>query len=81
MSDVLEVLERDRWDAPFTQDEQGRAAAALEAGRVVFLPHLAFAVRRGRASLPAEGRGRCRPQERQPRPRHRATARHRGGGP
>ncbi len=44
MSDVLEVLERDRWDAPFTQDEQGRAAAALEAGRVLFLPHLAFAV-------------------------------------
>ena len=40
--DVLEVLDRTAWDAPFTADEQARAVEALEAGRVVCLPHLAF---------------------------------------
>jgi len=42
--DVLEVLDRTAWDAPFTADEQSRAIGALEAGRVVCLPHLAFPI-------------------------------------
>jgi 3-deoxy-D-manno-oct-2-ulosonic acid (Kdo) hydroxylase len=43
-SDVLETLDLSAWDGPFDPMAQARAGAALEAGRVVFLPNLAFEV-------------------------------------
>ena len=44
-SGVLEVLDAAAWAGPFDPDIQARATAGLEAGRVVFLPNLAFALR------------------------------------
>lgn len=43
-ADVLETLALEDWAGPFDADTQARVAAALEAGKVVFLPRLAFAV-------------------------------------
>ena len=43
-SAVLESIEVADWAGPFPQTTQDRAIAALEAGRVVFFPHLAFAL-------------------------------------
>ncbi len=40
--DVLETLDAAAWAGPFDEATRARAIAALEAGRVVFLPHLAF---------------------------------------
>ncbi len=42
--DVLETLTLQSWDGPFDAGTQARAVAALEEGRVIFLPHLAFTV-------------------------------------
>jgi len=44
-NEVLSVFDHTSWDGPFDADTQARALAALEEGRVVFLPHLAFRVR------------------------------------
>jgi len=46
-ADVLEALAIASWDAPIAPDLQSRALAALESGRVVFLPRLAFALEPG----------------------------------
>ncbi len=42
---MLEIVAATTWDGAFDPETQARAIAGLEAGRVVFLPHLAFAVR------------------------------------
>lgn len=39
---VIEELPISQWEGPFSQDDQDRAVAALESGKVVFLPGLAF---------------------------------------
>jgi hypothetical protein len=44
-SDVLEVIDATSWSDRFDEATQARAIAALEAGRVVFFPHLAFGLR------------------------------------
>jgi hypothetical protein len=36
------VLDVNRWDHPFSPDEQGRAVQALEHGQVLFFPRLAY---------------------------------------
>ena len=41
--EVTLALPFDRWEGPFDPDWQARALAALEGGRVLLLPHLAFA--------------------------------------
>lgn len=43
-ADVLEVLTATEWNGPFDIATQTRAVTALEAGHVLFLPHLAFQV-------------------------------------
>jgi hypothetical protein len=43
-SDVLETVDAPRWGGPFDAATQARAVAALETGRVVYLPQLAFEV-------------------------------------
>ena len=43
-NDVLEMFENARWDTAFTPAEQARATTALERGRVVTFPRLAFAL-------------------------------------
>jgi hypothetical protein len=43
-SEVLESIETAEWTGPFDAATQARAIGALEAGRVVFFPHLAFAL-------------------------------------
>ena len=42
MSETVEELPVTAWDGPFGEEEQWRALKALEAGKVVFLPRLAF---------------------------------------
>ena len=42
--DVLSTLEIDRWEGPFSEDNQARAVEALEAGRLLYLPRLSFAI-------------------------------------
>ncbi|MGH7057497.1 MAG: Kdo hydroxylase family protein, partial [Acetobacteraceae bacterium] len=42
--DVLEVLSVAAWDTTLGEAERGRAVDALESGRVLFLPFLAFAL-------------------------------------
>jgi hypothetical protein len=44
-AEVLEIIEAADWAGPFGAAEQARAIAGLEAGRVVFFPHLAFVLR------------------------------------
>ena len=46
--DVLETVHAGSWTGPFDQGIRGQAIAALESGRVIVLPELAFAL------LPAE---------------------------
>lgn len=46
-ADVLEVLTATEWSGPFDTTMQTRAVSALEAGRVLFLPQLAFQVAPG----------------------------------
>jgi hypothetical protein len=41
---LLETVSLTDWNGPFEPQDQERAMAALEAGRILFLPHLAFAV-------------------------------------
>jgi hypothetical protein len=41
---LLETLSLDNWRGPFSPGDQARAIAALEAGRIVFLPRLSFTV-------------------------------------
>ncbi|WP_197094578.1 Kdo hydroxylase family protein [Microvirga massiliensis] len=48
---MIESLEIDRWSGPFSAELQHKALAALEAGRVVFCPRLAFAVKDEEAKL------------------------------
>jgi len=43
-TDVLEELPVATWNGPFPADLQARALNALEAGRVIYCPHLPFAV-------------------------------------
>ena len=43
-ADVLEDLPITTWNGPFSPDLQARALSALEAGRVIFCPHLPFVV-------------------------------------
>ena len=43
-ADVLEELPINTWNGPFAPDLQARALSALEAGRVIFCPHLPFRV-------------------------------------
>jgi hypothetical protein len=43
-SDVLETIAVADWSGPFSPEAQARAAAALEAGRVVVLPKLEFRI-------------------------------------
>ncbi|HET8580384.1 MAG TPA: Kdo hydroxylase family protein [Nitrospiraceae bacterium] len=42
--DVVTTLDIDRWDGPFATDLQERAVTALESGRLLYLPQLAFAL-------------------------------------
>jgi hypothetical protein len=42
MSTNLETFENSLWEAQFTSEEQNRAAQALENGKVLYLPSLAF---------------------------------------
>lgn len=42
--DVLEIVDGDSWTGPFDAATQRRAIEALESGRVISLPHLAFAL-------------------------------------
>ncbi len=44
MGDVVETMELSGWTGPFEPADQNRAVAALERGRVVFFPRLAFVV-------------------------------------
>lgn len=48
---VIESLEIDRWAGPFPAALQTRAVDALEGGRVVFCPRLAFTLRDDEVSL------------------------------
>lgn len=41
-ADVTEEFSQSDWAGPFTDEDRARAIAALEAGRVVLLPNLAF---------------------------------------
>jgi len=41
-ADVTEELAHTDWSGPFSTEDRARAVAALENGRVVLLPHLAF---------------------------------------
>ncbi len=43
-SSVIEELRITRWEGPFSAEDRQRAVAALESGKVVFLPDLPFAV-------------------------------------
>lgn len=43
-ADVMDVLTVTEWEGPFDAATQDRAVTALEAGHVLFLPHLAFCV-------------------------------------
>ena len=43
-SDALEELSVRDWSGPFAPEDQARALAGLESGRVIFLPALAFKV-------------------------------------
>lgn len=42
--DTIEILNINSWEGPFSKEEQDRAIKALENGKVVFLPHLPFAL-------------------------------------
>jgi hypothetical protein len=44
-AEVLEIFDATAWSGPFDAREQARAVDALELGRVVFFPRLAFVVR------------------------------------
>jgi hypothetical protein len=48
-SDVLQELPITSWEGPFSSDDQASALDALESGRVVTLPHLAFVLMPGEA--------------------------------
>lgn len=43
-TDVVDVLNLTEWEGPFDAVTQDRAVTALEAGHVLYLPHLAFQV-------------------------------------
>ncbi len=43
--DVLETLEIESWNGPFSEDDAARAADSLESGRVLFFPRLPFVLR------------------------------------
>ena len=43
-NEVLDILPVARWDAAADTTMQARAVAALESGKVLFLPNLAFAL-------------------------------------
>ena len=59
--DVLEVLGVTAWDAPTEPAQSARAVAALEGGRVLFFPFLAFALEEGeKRFLTAEALGQGR---------------------
>jgi hypothetical protein len=56
-SDVVEKFAATSWDGPFDTATQARALAALESGRLIFLPQLAFRVRDEERSLLAATAG------------------------
>src|ERR1700733_9608242 len=60
--DVLETLETATWNGPFAQSDAVRAVDALESGRVLFLPRLAFTLRAEEQALltPALSSGRAK---------------------
>jgi 3-deoxy-D-manno-oct-2-ulosonic acid (Kdo) hydroxylase len=49
--DVLETLDLQSWTGPFGANVQGAAVAALESGKVLYFPHLAFALRDAEKTL------------------------------
>src|ERR1700741_4951797 len=49
--DVLETIDLDAWTGPFGDNMRGAAVAALESGKVLYFPHLAFALRDAEKTL------------------------------
>ena len=45
ISDVIQTLDVSGWTGPFDSADQSRAVASLEAGKVLYFPHLAFEIR------------------------------------
>lgn len=61
LTDLIEELPLTSWDGPFPPDLQQRAVAALESGRVLFLPRLPFEIQPAeRRFLAADSAGRER---------------------
>jgi hypothetical protein len=54
---AVETLPIEHWHGPFAADVQRRGLAALEAGSVLFLPHLAFVLDETERSVLAEASG------------------------
>lgn len=47
IGEVVETFDFEQWTGPFTPDVQARAIAALEAGKVLFFPHMPFILQSG----------------------------------
>lgn len=62
MSDVLHIVEIENWSGPFASDVRTRAGDALENGKVLFLPRLAFGLEEHERSLltPAVSNGKSK---------------------
>ncbi|HXQ66169.1 MAG TPA: Kdo hydroxylase family protein [Alphaproteobacteria bacterium] len=60
--DVIESLSIERWSGPFAPELQRRATDALESGKVLYCPKLAFAIEEGEQALlsPALSNGKAK---------------------
>jgi len=51
MMEILHTIDVPGWDGPFAADVRSAACEALESGRILFLPHLGFALETGERAL------------------------------